>query len=162
MRTLVLLAAAMALGAAISTAAAQSDDARQAALDRAAAPAPQAPFPDLQEAQMTEYCAPGQQPRYYPPEALQRRRGGNVVLDCALGEDGHATACYVLYEDPRRMQFADAALRIACRFRMATPNADGSASSDGNLPANSRVYRRDGDGEPWRARIPVIFRIGQR
>lgn len=128
---------------------------RQAALAREPAPAPGPAFPGIREIQMIEACANGAQ-RYYPPEALNRRQSGDVVLDCVVDGD-RLRSCQVLHDEPSRYGFGDAAIRVSCHVRI-TQSPEGEPLSNG--PRGTRVYRREGEGEPWRARIPVRFRLG--
>lgn len=70
--------------------------------------------------------------RFYPERALDRGRGGKVVLDCLVGLDGRLT-CTVASEDPERWGFGAAALRIAKEFRMAPQLEDGQPTAGGRV-----------------------------
>ena len=139
-------------------AAASEEDPVEAALTRLPASAPGPAFPDIPEVDMANLCRShsGRQ-RYYPPRALSNGVEGRVVLDCVIRENAPRT-CQVLYESPDSYGFGDAALRIACHFRVDEPGSDEGEPS-GNLPREARFYRRRAEGEPWRARVPIRFQL---
>jgi hypothetical protein len=154
------LVAVFAIDCAVTSLAWADEDRRQAAIVRLPAPAPGPAFPELPEVDMVALCERlGRHQRYYPPRALSRGRRGDVVLDCVPGDDTRMSTCQVLYEDPPDFGFGDAALRIACHFRI-----DPATIEDGGpvaeLPPDARFYRRNAEGEPWHVRLPVRFRIG--
>ena len=56
--------------------------------------------------------------RAYPSRAVERERGGMVVLDCLIGPSG-TLDCAVQSEEPIGWGFADAALRLVPLYRVA-------------------------------------------
>ena len=143
-----------------SVAFAQDDDVENA-LTRLPQRAPGPAFPEFAEIDMETLCGPERdqiRQRYYPERALRQGVTGRVVLDCALGPDGRADICQVLYESPTGFGFGDSASRIACHFVVNVEEL-GEGVPTGNLPRNARVYRRHAEGEPWRERIPIRFQV---
>jgi hypothetical protein len=56
----------------------------------------------------------GELPNYYPKRALQREIEGVAVLDCTLTEQRTLQSCRVVREEPARIGFGIAALKVAC------------------------------------------------
>lgn len=97
---------------------------------------------------MTRLCADETGARrFYPERAQERNLNGEAVLDCAVGSDYMLTSCQVVEETPAGYGFGDAALKMACLWRL---NANGTG--------NSRTYTDEATGEP-RIRRPVRFRL---
>lgn len=131
-------------------------DPADAALALLPEPAPGPAFPGIDEVDMNRLCAPRSRARRpYLERALEDRVNGRVVLDCVI-EGRRLRTCQVLHERPASYDFAAAALNLACGFRVRQTE-HGEISSSENLPSFTRFYRRNADGEPWRARIPVRF-----
>lgn len=152
--------------------AAQQEALRQAALTQLPAPAPGPAFPGAETFDMPQFCPRAtrtrgrgvnrRSPPLLPPEAVMRRINGAVVLDCTIGADGKAATCEVVYEAPADIGFARSAATIACYFEFdlsSLREGEPILVSGGALPAGTRVYRRSGEGEPWRTRTPLSFRI---
>ncbi len=158
---LAALLAALALSAGASIAAGQTrSDSQLTAPDPQPPPGPA--YPGIAETDMASECidirSGARRPRFYPDRALERGVSGAALLDCVIGEDGHMQTCQVLDERPRNYAFGAAATRIACHFQVdVTTITEGAPSA--TLPPESQYYRRTGDGEPWRVRVPVRFRL---
>ena len=154
------LVVAVALSGECVAVAVTVEEERQAAIARVPAPAPGPAFPDVAEIDMAALCGEGTglPERFYPPRALSRGRSGDVVLDCVVTDTATLATCQVLYEAPTRFGFGDAAVRIACHFRLE-PAVVVDGEPSGQLPQSSRFYRRN-NNEPRHARIPIRFRLG--
>ena len=155
------LAVSLVVIGSIVVSASADDDMVAEALARAPVSTSGTPFPDLEEHEMTRRCRPprrGQQPRFYPPTALESGTPGDVVLDCAIGADGRMQSCQVIHASPEGRGFDDSALRIACHFNMPPERITADAPSEGPLPRGSRYYRGS-ETEPWRVRVPIRFRV---
>jgi TonB family protein len=162
LRIVLLLAAAIACGSLGVSSAQDATPQTAATLDLPSpAPPPGAPYPNITEINMNEMCRwqRGAQ-RYYPERAMQRGVEGLAVLDCVIGADGKMQTCQVLHESPRGFDFGDAATRIACGYQVNMEDIAPGAATRG-VPAGSEFYRRDAEGEPWRARTPIAFRLGR-
>lgn len=125
--------------------------------------APGAAYPDIPEVDMARHCtrirrARTPVPYLYPSRALDVGRSGAALLDCVIGEDGRMQTCQVLQEEPQRFGFGDAAVNIACHFR-ADPATIADHQTTSQMPADTRFYRRNAEGEPWRARVPIRFDV---
>jgi TonB family protein len=160
LRGILLFTAAFALAVSGSSADTLTTPAPIEALDLPIpAASPGAAYPGIEAIDMTEFCRwQSHRQRFYPPRALTRRVQGLVVLDCTLGPDGEFASCQVLHEAPQRFGFADAATRIACQWRVDSSQL-AELTSVQALPDGSSIYRREGEGEPWRVRAPISFRI---
>lgn len=161
LRIALLLSAAIACASlGVSSAQDTAPQAQPSTIDALELPSPAPPpgpaYPGFEEVNLAEFCRyQDDRPRYYPQRALERGVEGVVVLDCAIGDDRSLTSCSIIHEEPRRFGFADAAKRIACNFEVV------ERTNAGGLPAGSSTYRRDAEGEPWRARTPIRFRLGR-
>ena len=60
----------------------------------------------------------------YPRTAARLGHYGRVKLSCTVQPDGSLTRCDIVSEDPADEGFADAALKLARLYKMASP--DGS------------------------------------
>ncbi len=168
MRSFLALAFAIALGATLPNATAQ-EDAFEAARMRLPEPAPGPAFPGAQSFEMSALCAQFRPrgrdrriPSYLPRAAIDRGISGGAVLDCVFGDDGKFTTCDVVHEEPAGLGFARSAAAIACRVDYdLSIVGDGPpvGPSAGGLPPNTRLYRRNAEGEPWRARFPVRINV---
>ncbi|MGE0740136.1 MAG: TonB family protein [Hyphomonadaceae bacterium] len=126
----------------------------------APAPAPGPAYPDIPEVDMTALCPDvlERRPLFYPERALRQEQPGFVLLDCTIGDDGRMQTCQVLQERPRRFGFGRAAIQIACNFHI-DPATIVEGEAGRGLPAGTRYYKRQGEGEPWRVRVPTNFRL---
>jgi TonB family protein len=94
-----------------------------------ASPAPQkfitdAPPTYIDKPKWEEQPSPGDLMDLYPKDALQKRRGGRVELDCLIAISGHLD-CLVIIETPEGEGFAAAALKASALFKMAPTDKDG-------------------------------------
>jgi periplasmic protein TonB len=80
--------------------------------------------------------------RYYPPRALEREKGGRVVLACVVSATG-SIDCTVANETPEGWGFADAALKMSKLFQMSPQTVNGQPTSGG------------------RVNVPITFQLGQ-
>jgi hypothetical protein len=112
---------------------------------------------------MLEFCGgPNGAPRfYYPREALGRHLEGHVRLDCIMqGPEGRPSSCLVLEERPRRYNFADAALRIACNYHISPEEfASAAPRIEGEPPSSVGAYL-DEEGRPHK-RFSIPFELGR-
>jgi TonB family protein len=65
--------------------------------------------------------------RYFPDEALDAGRSGNVTLSCIIGGGGRL-ACSVASESPGGYGFGEAAIGISRQLRVRTTLPDGSSA----------------------------------
>lgn len=150
----------------------QQEALRQAAITQLPAPPPGPAFPGADSYDMRTFCPRATRPRgsglnrrppsIIPAEAVMRRINGAVVLDCVIGANGKAARCDVLYAAPTDIDFAYSAAAIACRFEFdlsSLQQGDPILAAGGVLPLDTRVYRRNAEGEPWRVRVPIRFNI---
>jgi hypothetical protein len=117
----------------------------------AAATAVEAEIPEASDApvvNMQRFCARNSQ-RYYPPRALSRRADGDVVLDCAVSDEGAMRECQVVEEEPRRMGFGDASLTLACHLRVTSD----TVASDDTLVYTRGGVRRVRHAVRWRLNL---------
>ena len=70
--------------------------------------------------------------RYYPAAAKRQHISGRAVLDCTVLSDGRLT-CTVVSENPRGMEFGDAAVNVSHAFRMAARTSDGRSTTGGRV-----------------------------
>ncbi len=77
---------------------------------------------------------------YYPDRALVLGRGGNAVIRCTIGEDGHYKDCAILSETPTGFGFGQGAVRASCRLA-ATPGPDGKISGVGTTIDTRMVFK---------------------
>jgi hypothetical protein len=166
MRQLLLAAAALLCGAAIAAAQespTQDSEAPppQESMGIMPAPPPGPAFPDIAETDMRAFCTRARRSGpFYPSRALDREVEGRVLLDCVMDvEESQLSTCQVIEETPADYGFGAAATRIACNFRIVVSTFEDNATLRGNLPPGSAIYRRNAEGEPWRARIPISFRL---
>lgn len=78
--------------------------------------------------------------RHYPRRALERERGGRVVLDCVVAATGRL-GCAIASETPAGWGFGEAALRISESFRMSPLLENGQPAEGG------------------RVRVPIAFQL---
>lgn len=76
--------------------------------------------------------AAAQQRTFYPSAAQAQGIGGQVVLECLVGEDGR-TACEVVEETPTGMAFGAAALRMSEDWRVAPQTRDFVPTAGGRI-----------------------------
>lgn len=70
-------------------------------------------------------CPGGANTSYYPSNAQMQGREGRVVLQCIVTAKGSVDQCKVVSEDPPGVGFGEAALRMACLFKMKPETRDG-------------------------------------
>ncbi len=92
----------------------------------APAAAPMGPITDPQWENVRAY--PGEMEKYYPPGALAEAASGVAVIECTVSRKGALEACKALRESPEGMQFGDAAVKLAARFRMKTTTRSGASA----------------------------------
>lgn len=80
----------------------------------------------------TSLPAVAQERVFYPSAAQAQGIGGQVVLECLVGEDGRL-ACEVVEETPADMAFGVAALRMSEEWRVAPQTPDGVATAGGRI-----------------------------
>jgi protein TonB len=68
--------------------------------------------------------------RYWPREAVKRGVGGEVLLACAISRPGHPDSCIAVFEAPKGIGFADAALRLSRTFRIRPNRINGRDAAD--------------------------------
>lgn len=157
---MIRLLALLVVVCALTPIASADDDAFHLAMTRLpeqAAPAPA--FSNIPQSDMGVLCASlSGRERYYPERALRQNLTGSAALDCVIGADGRPQTCQVLYEEPEGFGFGAASVRIACHFRVDVASLE-THEIVGNLPGGAYVYRPNGEGEPWRMRVPVRFRL---
>lgn len=68
--------------------------------------------------------------RYWPREAVKRGVGGEVLLACAISRPGHPDRCIAVFEAPKGIGFADAALRLSRTFRIRPNRINGRDAVD--------------------------------
>jgi TonB family protein len=91
-----------------------------------AAAAASAPITDPQWEQPRFSAADLQ--REYPPAALAQGVSGAAALECTVTAAGALDPCKVLAEKPEGMQFGQAAIKVAGRFRMKTVTRSGASA----------------------------------
>jgi periplasmic protein TonB len=79
--------------------------------------------------------------QYYPDRAQRLGKTGEVVMQCAVDQDGRLTKCDVISEDPTYFGFGDAAIKLSRFFTMKPQTLDGVPVSGGTV------------------RVPIIFNI---
>lgn len=77
----------------------------------------------------------------YPPSAVASGKGGAVLLECQVDQQGLLDACKVQIEDPVGLEFGIAAMQLASHFKMTQTAPDGSAVAGRTI------------------RIPIMFQI---
>jgi outer membrane biosynthesis protein TonB len=68
----------------------------------------------------------------FPRRALETGESGDVSLECLVGED-HRLSCVVRAESPPNRGFADAALSLSPKLRIAPTLANGQETRGGRL-----------------------------
>jgi TonB family protein len=71
--------------------------------------------------------------RFYPAEAAKAELGGDAVLDCGVGLDGHLQNCAVRRESPQGAGFGKAALDLSPSFQMSPITLDGQPAAGGRV-----------------------------
>jgi TonB family protein len=147
-KPIALFAAAIVV-VALSAAAAQTETPAPApAQESAEREAP--PPSDARVVDMERRCAGRREMRFYPQRALERRLGGQALMECGFNADGEVQTCQVVEESPLDYGFGDAALSIACNTNFLRPNSQ------------ARTFTREGSDLTYR-RWPVRFQLeGQR
>ncbi len=74
----------------------------------------------------------------YPPRAMEIGKSGKVVMECEVTVTGNVHHCAVVAEDPKGLDFGNAALSLANLFQM-------------------RPALRDGEAIESRVRVPISF-----
>ena len=70
--------------------------------------------------------------RFYPARALEREKGGRVVLNCTVGADGRID-CAVASESPEGWGFGEAAKQISRSFQMSPQTVNGQPTAGGRI-----------------------------
>ena len=78
---------------------------------------------------------------YYPLRELAERIEGRSSMECTVKDDGALTDCHVVSESPVGKGFGAATLRLASRFKMRPPTADGAPTAGGKvmIPLSWRI-----------------------
>ena len=84
----------------------------------------QAVAADGEESHWFKQPSPADIVSVYPRTAARLGHYGRVKLSCAVQPDGSLARCGIVSEDPADEGFADAALKLAKLYKMASP--DGS------------------------------------
>jgi len=74
-----------------------------------------------------------QQVLIWPASALMQRASGRVTLSCFVDERGFAERCRVVFEDPRRMGFGDAALALRPHLHVTPHKGPGGQPVAGQM-----------------------------
>jgi TonB family protein len=69
---------------------------------------------------------------FYPAAAQEQGIGGQVTVECLVGEDGRLT-CEAIEETPANMGFGAAALRMVEDWRIAPRTRDGVPTAGGRV-----------------------------